>query len=355
MRPHRRLVLALLASSGIAPSPRTLGVGCTAARAPPSRRAAPPPPEVRVRFRQREVLVREGETLRSALLRRGLTPHNGRAQQINCRGLGTCGTCAVEIVPTDDAPNAAVLPSTRTRVEDARLSLPPHAPPLAPRLRLACQCRVVARADGDATGARTGAGGAASAPAADGAPTPPRELPVLHVRKHSGFWGQHEGEVREPTGKREPVALPFGGLEFVLDAHADAAPGGAPPAADAGEAARPRADVAAEGAPAPAHPGADGQALQRLEQMRQTVGVCACCLGSEVVPCPACDGRGEYDTDPYVIPDLPPLQDGSRVHAVSTVTCSSCHGAGQVVCRACFEGDGWDVEAVRARMRRKPD
>ena len=41
----------------------------------------------------------EGETLRTAALRRGIvSPHNGRANDINCRGLGTCGTCAVDIV-----------------------------------------------------------------------------------------------------------------------------------------------------------------------------------------------------------------------------------------------------------------
>ena len=47
-----------------------------------------------------------GETLRTAALRRGfVSPHNGRANLINCRGLGTCGTCAVavtgEVKPAD--------------------------------------------------------------------------------------------------------------------------------------------------------------------------------------------------------------------------------------------------------------
>jgi len=43
------------------------------------------------------VEVQRGTTLRTALLLNGLSPHNGRAQLINCRGLGTCGTCAVEV------------------------------------------------------------------------------------------------------------------------------------------------------------------------------------------------------------------------------------------------------------------
>jgi hypothetical protein len=34
---------------------------------------------------------RVGQKLRSAILRNGATPHNGNAQVINCRGLGTCG------------------------------------------------------------------------------------------------------------------------------------------------------------------------------------------------------------------------------------------------------------------------
>jgi ferredoxin len=38
-----------------------------------------------------------GSKLRTAMLLNGVSPHNGKAQLINCRGLGTCGTCAVEI------------------------------------------------------------------------------------------------------------------------------------------------------------------------------------------------------------------------------------------------------------------
>ena len=42
----------------------------------------------------------DGELLRTAALRRGVaSPHNPRANLINCRGLGTCGTCAVALDP----------------------------------------------------------------------------------------------------------------------------------------------------------------------------------------------------------------------------------------------------------------
>ena len=44
--------------------------------------------------------VQRGELLRTALLRRGLSPHNNNSQLINCRGLGACGTCAVEVRAT---------------------------------------------------------------------------------------------------------------------------------------------------------------------------------------------------------------------------------------------------------------
>jgi hypothetical protein len=48
--------------------------------------------------------ARHGELLRTAALRVGKTsPHNGRANLINCRGLGTCGTCAVELLVDGNA------------------------------------------------------------------------------------------------------------------------------------------------------------------------------------------------------------------------------------------------------------
>lgn len=73
-----------------------------------------------------------GATLRTAMLQAGVTPHNGRAALINCRGLGTCGTCAVEV-------QGPVEPQQWTAAERLRLHFPPHAPPGNQRLRLACQ------------------------------------------------------------------------------------------------------------------------------------------------------------------------------------------------------------------------
>lgn len=73
----------------------------------------------------------DGANLRREIIDQGLSPYNGKARYVNCRGLGTCGTCAVEI-------EGAVTPMTP--VERWRLGFPPHRP--GNNLRLACQCNV---------------------------------------------------------------------------------------------------------------------------------------------------------------------------------------------------------------------
>ena len=100
-----------------------------------------------VSFRGTEIDCEEGAILRDVLLDAGESPHNGRADLLNCRGHGSCGTCAVAV----DGPVSE--PTWRER---RRLDFPPHDPDSG--LRLACQCRVA----GDLT-----------------------------VEKFDGFWGQH--------------------------------------------------------------------------------------------------------------------------------------------------------------------
>ncbi len=107
-------------------------------------------PHLRVGSRTCE--ARPGETLRAALLRAGLSPYNGAAAVLNCRGLGTCGTCAVEV-------RGPVSPMTA--VERWRLGFPPHRRENG--LRLACQCRA---------------------------------LGEVNVVKHPGFWGQDTPSAR---------------------------------------------------------------------------------------------------------------------------------------------------------------
>jgi len=103
-----------------------------------------------VTFRGSTTECDRGEILREALLEAGESPHNGTADRLNCRGHGTCGTCAVGIEgPVSDP----------TAIERRRLAFPPHDPEGG--LRLACQARVL----GDLT-----------------------------VSKYEGFWGQHADE-----------------------------------------------------------------------------------------------------------------------------------------------------------------
>lgn len=87
-----------------------------------------------------------GANLRQELLKAGIDLYNGKAKLINCHGIGSCGTCAVEIEGEVSDANWRDL---------TRRSLPPHNPER--NLRLACQTQVL----GDIT-----------------------------VKKYDGFWGQ---------------------------------------------------------------------------------------------------------------------------------------------------------------------
>lgn len=110
-----------------------------------------------VTVRGREIECEEGAVLRDVLLQADESPHNGRANALNCGGHGTCGTCSVDVTGEVSDPG---------RRERVRLSLPPHDTDSG--LRLACQIRV----EGD-----------------------------VIVEKYPGFWGQHtdrdEGSTEE--------------------------------------------------------------------------------------------------------------------------------------------------------------
>lgn len=99
-----------------------------------------------VYFDGQQIEANIGENLRSALLRHNCSPHNAKSF-ISCQGLGSCGTCAIEVVDGD----AGVV----THMERWRLRFPPHKDGPNP-MRLACQVTV----------------------AED-----------LKIRKHMGFWG----------------------------------------------------------------------------------------------------------------------------------------------------------------------
>jgi len=89
-----------------------------------------------------------GANLRKVLLANRVDVYNGQARVINCRGIGTCGTCAVQVEGEVSEPNWK---------DQARRSLPPHDPNR--NLRLSCQTEVL----GD-----------------------------VKVTKYDGFWGQGE-------------------------------------------------------------------------------------------------------------------------------------------------------------------
>lgn len=101
-------------------------------------------PEIRVEGKT--IICYRGANLRKVLLENGIELYNGKAKIINCMGIGSCGTCAVEIEGEVSKPNWK---------DKTRRSLPPHS--LTKNRRLACQTQVL----GD-----------------------------ISVVKYSGFWGQ---------------------------------------------------------------------------------------------------------------------------------------------------------------------
>ena len=73
-----------------------------------------------------------GANLRRVLLEHDVDLYNGNARWINCRGIGSCGTCAVLIEGEVSSANWK---------DRGRRSLPPHSE--SRPLRLACQTQVL--------------------------------------------------------------------------------------------------------------------------------------------------------------------------------------------------------------------
>jgi ferredoxin len=73
-----------------------------------------------------------GANLRKVLLANGVDLYNGQAKLINCHGIGSCGTCAVQVEGEVSEANWK---------DRTRRSLPPHIPNR--NLRLACQTKVL--------------------------------------------------------------------------------------------------------------------------------------------------------------------------------------------------------------------
>lgn len=109
-----------------------------------------------VKAQGKTITCDRGANLRQVLLDNGIELYNGNAKIINCMGIGSCGTCAVEVEGEVSAPNWK---------DKARRSLPPHSP--TKNRRLACQTKVL----GD-----------------------------ICVTKYNGFWGQGDRTAWMPAG-----------------------------------------------------------------------------------------------------------------------------------------------------------
>ena len=86
----------------------------------------------KITFDNQTIECQRGDNLRRVLLNAHLPLYNGISKAIHCRGIGTCGTCALKI-------EGNVTPVTS--IEKWRLSFPPHRTENG--LRLACQCKVL--------------------------------------------------------------------------------------------------------------------------------------------------------------------------------------------------------------------
>jgi ferredoxin len=85
-----------------------------------------------IRFAGSSVECPHGANLRMVLVRARLPLYQSAARALNCRGHGTCGTCAVRVEGEVSEPTPA---------ERRRLALPPFSRDAG--LRLACQCNVL--------------------------------------------------------------------------------------------------------------------------------------------------------------------------------------------------------------------
>ena len=112
-----------------------------------------------IQFQGKTITCETGENLRKVLLREEMELYNGNAKYINCMGIGTCGTCAVEIEGEN---------SERNWKEKGRLSFPPHKP--EKNLRLACQIKVMSD---------------------------------LKLTKYDGFWGHRDDQ--KPVKEHRPL------------------------------------------------------------------------------------------------------------------------------------------------------
>lgn len=77
------------------------------------------------------VVIPADQNLRASLKKHFQEIYAAPMEWVHCRGLGTCGTCAMKLVKGEL--------SEPTKVEEWRLNFPPHKNPMAKGVRLLCQ------------------------------------------------------------------------------------------------------------------------------------------------------------------------------------------------------------------------
>ncbi|KAF5833841.1 hypothetical protein DUNSADRAFT_9715 [Dunaliella salina] len=159
-------------------------------------------------YRGLKLEARKGARVRTALLKAGVSPHNGDAKLINCRGLGTCGTCAVQI-------SGNISPKDLTPAEKLRLNFPPHKAPNNQRLRLACQVKL----QGDVTVIKFDQfWGQGSLPLGPLQPVSSHEAQNRFESTGVDGEGMDLGKTAvEPKSRLGLSCTPLGNLEFLLD------------------------------------------------------------------------------------------------------------------------------------------
>ena len=113
--------------------------------------------KIKYKCNNNEIIIHaeSNQKLRDILIENSIYPYNGIAKYLNCRGLGSCGTCAVSIFEKSKEYDFSKLKN----IEQIRLNFVPHnkVKTINNHLRLACQYIV----DSD-----------------------------INVLKNDGFWGQ---------------------------------------------------------------------------------------------------------------------------------------------------------------------
>ena len=101
-----------------------------------------------IKIDNKSIECSKGQNLRKVLLLHSFNLYNNNAKYLNCRGIGTCGSCAVEV-------KGKVQPSVPGLLESKRIEL--LSPQNIVNLRLACYCKVIEN---------------------------------IEIVKHKGFWGE---------------------------------------------------------------------------------------------------------------------------------------------------------------------